>query len=391
MTQSNLLLRQTELSGNIVQFCRHLRHQGFQVGPSEEAEALKALGVASFDDPDNFRRILKTVLARNRQQLKDFDDLYASYWSEFAKAVDSKIKMGSPESPAGNKPPKLSKRAPSLQVIKNWLYGGKSEEVVEMATYSPIELLTRKDFSDFSKEELIEMMQLVRLFSRSLATQNSRRFAPAKSAGQFDLRHTLRSNMRRGGEILDLAFRKPKLRRVKIILLCDVSKSMDLYSRFLIQFMYGFQNGCHKIETFVFSTSLHRVTKQLRNQDFGKALEGLATCVPNWSAGTKIGASLQSFLDDYSSKFLDNQTIVLLLSDGWDTGELETLQESMRYIHRKANKVIWLNPLAGNPNYQPSTQGMKVAMPFIDVFSPAHNMESLWELVRHLGWRGVEN
>jgi uncharacterized protein len=368
-----------------VQFCRHLRQQDFQIGPSEEADALKALGAVSFENPDNFRRILKAVLARNLQQLKNFDDLYASYWSEIAKAVDSKIKMGGAESPAKNKSPDRPKRPTSIQVIKNWLYGGKSEEVVEMAVYSPVELLTRKDFSAFSQEELTEVMQIIRLLSRSLATQNSRRFASAKSAGQFDVRQTLRSNMRRGGEILDLAFRKPKLRRMKIILLCDVSKSMDLYSRFLIQFMYGFQTVYHKIETFVFSTSLHRVTKQLRNHDFGKALEGLATCVPNWSAGTKIGASLQSFLDDYSSKFLDNQTIVLLLSDGWDTGELETLEESMRRIHRKANKVIWLNPLAGNPNYQPSVGGMQVAMPFIDVFAPAHNVESLWEVAHHLG------
>ncbi len=391
MTTTNLLTRHTELSANVVKFCRYLRHQNFQIGPAEEGDALKALGAISFDDPDNFRQILKSVLARNLQQLKDFDDLYETYWGELAKAVDSKIKLGGTESSSKNKPPDNQKRPPSIQVIKNWLYGGKSDEVVEMAGYSPVEMLTRKDFSAFSMEELVEMMQLIRLLSRSLATQNSRRFAPSNSTRQFDLRQTLRSNMRRGGEILHLAFRQPKLRKAKIILLCDVSKSMDLYSRFLIQFMYGFQKGYHKMETFVFSTSLHRVTKQLRNHDFGKALEGLAAYVPNWSAGTKIGASLQSFLDDYSSKFLDSQTIVLLLSDGWDTGELETLEESMRRIHRKANKVIWLNPLAGNPNYQPSAGGMKVAMPYIDVFAPAHNLESMWEVARHLGRRGVGN
>ena len=178
--------------------------------------------------------------------------------------------------------------------------------------------------------------------------------------------------------------KKPQRRRLELVLLCDVSKSMELYSRFLIQFAFAFQQVFKRIETFVFSTKLTKITDILRGADFGKSLENLSETVTHWSGGTRIGESLAHFTSAYGQKHLSSRTVVIIISDGWDTGDVTVLTEAMQEIHRKAHRVIWLNPLAGNPNFEPSTAAMSAAMPFIDVFAAAHNAESLRLLYRFL-------
>ncbi|MDR7393521.1 MAG: VWA domain-containing protein, partial [Armatimonadota bacterium] len=166
-------------------------------------------------------------------------------------------------------------------------------------------------------------------------------------------------------------------------LLCDVSGSMDVYSRFLIQFVYALQDALGRVESFVFSTSLTRVTEELRTRSLRAALDRLSQRVPNWSGGTKIGSSLRQFLDRYGG-LLDRHTVVLIVSDGWDTGEVEVLRRAMQEIRSRAARVIWLNPLLGSPGYQPLTRGMQAALPYVHVFASAHNADSLRELERVL-------
>ena len=190
-------------------------------------------------------------------------------------------------------------------------------------------------------------------------------------------RQTIRNSLRGGGEILDLFYHKKRRKRLKLVLLCDVSKSMDLYSLFLIQFIYAFQFVFRRIETFVFSTSLYRITDILRNEEIKNVLEKLSKQVPNWSGGTKIGNSLEQFVENFGLKFVDRQTICIIISDGWDTGDLDMLVRSMSYLKKHSRNIIWLNPLKGNPEYEPSTRGMQLALPYIDIFSSAHNLNSL--------------
>lgn len=377
-----LIQRQASLSANIVAFCRFLRQKGYAIGPQEEADALRALeALAPFESPGALELCLKATLARTLPQQMLFDELYTQYWRELGKAVDSKVKEGAPEKkPGGGQ----RQQQPKVQSIKNWLQGGQSRETEEMAAYSTYEMVGRKDFSAFREDDLWEATRLIHCIARSLALRQSRRRKPSRRPMQLDLRRTLRLNMRRGGEILDLAHYEPARNKQQIVLLCDVSKSMDLYSRFLIQFVYAFQNAYRRIETFVFSTSLYRVTGRLRQRDFGSALNELAEAVPGWSGGTKIGGSLHEFCRDYAGKLLNNRTIVIIMSDGWDTGDAELLSESMRVIQSRSAKVIWLNPLAGSSGFEPNTQGMRAAMPYIDVFAPVHNVESLRELYRYL-------
>lgn len=381
---SELITRKTAMSANLVSFCRYLRSHGFGIGPAEEADALRALTAVPFADPDTFQLTLRAVIPRSRVLQEKFDDLYTTYWREWEKAIDSKVKGGEGEQGKSHVEKKGPNKQSSLKALKSWLYGEPSDEETEIAAYSSTQVLTRKDFSAFTEEEREEVLNIIARIARTLALRYNRRFQPTRSHWNFDLRRTMRQNMRQGGEIISLAHRKRKVQKLRLVMLCDVSKSMDLYSRFLVQFIYAFQTAYQHIETFVFSTSLHRVTHQLREREFEKALGNLRDSVNNWSGGTNIGGSLTEFVENHGSRMLSSQTVVLILSDGWDTGEVEMLESSMRAIQRKAAKVIWLNPLAGNPAFEPTVKGMEAAMPFIDVFAPVHNVDSLRKIVASL-------
>lgn len=269
--------------------------------------------------------------------------------------------------------------------IGDWLGGTETvEEEKEAAGYSPFETDSERDFSSFRAEELSEVMHLINEIGKALATRFNRRTKSSKKRGLIDLRRTMRLSLRRGGEIIDLAYSRRRRQRLKLVLLCDVSKSMDLYSRFLIQFIYAFQSVYRRIETFVFSTALHRITETLRKEELYSALGKLSGTVPDWSGGTKIGASLEQFVSQYGLKLVDSQTVVLIISDGWDTGEVDLLENSMHFLNKHARNVIWLNPLKGSSGYEPTTRGMQAALPYIDIFASAHNLNSLRKLVRQL-------
>ncbi len=388
MSNQNLQGRYTELSAHLVAFCRYLREQDYSIGAKEEAEALEAISVIrAFEDPIQFQLCLQTVLAKSLKQQIDFAEHYATYWNEMSKAVDSKIKKSKEQKDKTSSNKSQQQQAPSLQELKSWLYGNAQKDTEELASYSSGAIAERKDFSGFSPEGLKELEKLIHLLANTLANRYSRRFRKSKRPGQINFRKTMRQNMRRGGEILQLSFHKKQKQKLRLVLLCDVSKSMDLYSRFLIQFLYTFQNNYRQVETFVFSTALHRITQELQKGDFKDILQRLSDSVPGWSGGTQIGNSLHTFVKDYAGKMLDHRSIVLIMSDGWDTGDTDILEESMRKIYRKSGRVIWLNPLAGNVHYQPTVKGMEVALPFVDVFAPAHSVESLKEMIQQLKGR----
>ena len=364
--------RQTALSANIIEFCRFLRSKGFVIGIGEQSAALDCLQYIDLAKTAQFIAALQAVLCKTQAQQTNFQELFNDYWRELTKAVDSKLKTMPAVKP-------VSKDA-AFKALKTWLSGNRGEETEEVATYSATESLSEKDFSNVPQEELAELYVLIKNLSKRLASQLNRRYKAGK-ASLPDLRKTIRKNMRHGGELIHLVHKKPKRNRVKVVLLCDVSKSMDLYSAFLLQFMYAFQHVFARVETFTFSTSLQNITSSLKQYDYSNALQLLQSHSETWSGGTRIGESLHSFLKEYSQR-LDRRTTVIILSDGWDTGPTELLEASMRTIRRKVKRIIWLNPLAGNPLYKPSVAGMQAAMPYINVFAAAHNVESLRKISR---------
>ena len=393
-----------ELSSNIVGFCRFLRGRGAGVGPAEEADALRALDRSGVADPARFRAALRVCLAKSTGEQAIFDDEFDRYWNVWDRAAE----LGQPppderrEPERGNDgdaqaPPRASAQGPA---IVEWLQrGAQAGDEEETAGYSPVEVLTKRDFRGFGIEELSDLERSVKLIARILAKRFRRRYCYSRSGGKLDLRRTLRRNLRRGGEMMEISYRRRRRQRLKLVLLCDVSRSMDLYSRFFVQFIYAFQAACRRIETFAFSTSLRRITEALSEDDFEVVLDRLARDVPQWSGGTRIGACLDTFLKSRGDAVLDRRTVVLILSDGWDTGDIELLTASMRDIRRRAQCVIWLNPLVGYEGYSPDTAGMEAALPYVDLFASAHNIASLRQLAESLGqlrgrshgWRGRRN
>ena len=374
-----------EFSANVVGFCRYLRKHGSGVSAMEQMDALRGLDQIDLSDEDSFFLALRTTLAKSQKEQEIFDEHFRHYWYVWDNA-ESLSYRGEQETPP---PVVIIDDRPKQQrfvSISDWLKDTDPEATDEQdaAGYSPFEVLTERDFSGFREQDLDEVARLIHEIGKALAVRFSRRTMRSRRRGPLDLRRTMRGSLRRGGEILDLAHRQRKRQRLKLVLLCDVSKSMDLYSRFLIQFIYAFQSVYRRIETFVFSTSLHRVTEMLRADELEEALDRLTATVPDWSGGTKIGESLQTFVQKHGLSMVDHGTVVLIISDGWDTGDIEALDESMHFLQQHARSVLWLNPLMGNPGYEPTTRGMQAALPHIDLLVSAHNVASLRALVRQL-------
>ena len=373
-----MITRLTSLSKNIVQFCRFLRLKGFAIGVEEEAVALQALQFIDYNDTKNFSLALRSIFCRNKTQLNEFDDLFHEYWKQFDKAVDAKIK----DSREQERQP--APQHTQFKSLKAWLHGNKNDEVEETAACSIQESLSQKDFSAVPDDEVDELMRNIKALSKQLAARSNRRFEYSDKTDLPDLRKTLRKNLRRGGELLDIIHRKSKRNRLKLLMLCDVSKSMELYTAFLIQFLYAFQQVYKRMETFVFSTSLTRITTLLKQKSYNEVLLTLGAENSGWSGGTRIGESLDAFVKEYGNRLLGSGTIVIILSDGWNAGNTEQLEKNMEIIHVRSKKVIWLNPLAGYSSYSPDTAGMRAALPFVDVFASAYNAESLRRLGKWL-------
>lgn len=365
--------RKLSIDQHVIQFCRFLRDNGFAVGPTEEVDVLNALTMIDWADRLQFKAVLKTVLVKNISQFHLFDELYTKYWWELKRAQDSKLK----DSQEADQPSKAKQQAPAIEVIKNWLHGNPQNEIKEVAQYSPGMAKGKADLSAFAEEESREWSHIIRILKRQLENQPNRRLVHNKKPGQLSLRPLVRQNMRKGGELLDLYFKHPKKQKLKLVLLCDVSKSMDLYARFIIQMMYAFQNSGLQMETFAFSTSLYRATRLLKSQSIKKALNALSDHVEEWGSGTRIGDCLFEFVDRYGRSLLDKKTYVFIMSDGWDNGNVELMGRAMKKIKSASKKVIWLNPLASSESFAPEVQGLKAALPYIDALVPATQIGDL--------------
>jgi uncharacterized protein with von Willebrand factor type A (vWA) domain len=364
----------------MVRFCRLLRARGLSVTPAESQDAARTLAVVDLADRDEVRRALRTVLASRAEEFAAFDAAFDSFWGGgSAPLAVSDPSQGAEAAAVEAHFPKAKDAAAELA---DWADLAEGEgEPVGLPGVSDLEATLGKDFSAFPADRLEDVERLARELARRLATRKSRRLKPSPRRGRVDLRRTMRLSLTRG-EPIELARRARKILKTNLVVLCDVSGSMDLYSRLLLQFLYALQNQLGRMETFVFSTRLTRITDELRARAYGAALAGLEG-VKDWSGGTRIGECLRAFVQDWR-RLLDRDTVTIILSDGWDTGDPAVLSEAMRAIHRRSGKVVWLNPLLGSPDYQPLTQGMMAALPHVDAFLPAHNLESLRALPRHL-------
>lgn len=370
-----------DLERNVLEFCRRLRDQDLLVTPAEVVDALRTVETIDLSDRTELRLALRSVLTTRREDVPVFDMIFDEFWRarELEGADDHFATREANLS--GHGQPQTSRHAEASAQEE------EQHEGSEAPQSSSIEVLARHNFRDFKAEQLDEIRRAVVLIAQRLANrQRSRRYHLTHRGHRIDLRRSLRRNIKYGGTLIELARKQRKLRKPRLVLLCDVSRSMELYSTFLLQFVYALQNAGAglRVESFVFSTRLTRVTDYFKTDDILAALERMAREAPDWAGGTRIGDSLTEFNKRWALRVLDRHTIVVVLSDGLDSGLPSVLGAQLEEIERRAARVVWLNPLLGDPAYQPVARTMRTALRHVSVFAPAHNLESLQDLGRQL-------
>ena len=365
---------------DVVLLGRALRESGVAVTPSEVVTATSAFEVIDQADPEAVFLSLRSVFTSRVEDFPVFAELFARYWNrtpekyverEGLSKTTLQVRPGAPRRGLG-------------YFLENWSTSrGEDGGEVKVPGASETEWSAEKDFSSFGKDDLDEVARLARRIVKRLAKNPSRRWRTVRHGSRINLRRSMRQSLKTGGEVIALSHQARKPKRTKLVVICDVSGSMDIYSRLLLQFIYELQNSFARVESFVFATSLSRITGHLRNKTYDHVLEQLSAKVRGWSGGTRIGESLAAFNAEWLRR-IDKRTVVIILSDGWDTGEPEQLAHAMRQLQRRAGRLIWLNPLLGSSSYEPLTRGMQTALRHIDVFAPAHDIASLRALEAHL-------
>jgi uncharacterized protein with von Willebrand factor type A (vWA) domain len=374
---------------NLLAFGRILKEAGVKVSLSQVLDASRSLELVDISRRADFRAVLRSNLVSDKEAIQIFDRIFDCFWQEQEpkESLMDLAEVPGPPSQESNKESGGEGGSPEEVMAQPLSQDAKlkeEEERLPVPTYSPHEALYKKDFSEMGIEESRAISRAILLIATKIATQVSRRKKRANKGDEIDPRWTMRKNIKYGGEIIDLVTRKRRIKKTRVVLLCDVSGSMDCYSRFLIQFMYGLQNELWGVETFVFSTSLSRITHLIRTKDIGSALERISSTVLGWSGGTNIGRSLYTFNREFAPSIVSHRTVIVIISDGWDRGDVALLEREMRSLKRRCHKIIWLNPLLASESYEPLCKGMQAALPHLDLFLSVHNLNSLIVLGRNL-------
>lgn len=372
------------LAARLVEFCRLLRAADLAVTPGRALDAARSLELVDSSDAAAFRAALRANLTISVDEYPAFDAAFESYWRDILKEVPD----GSDE-PAFQ-PLQGPPRPPEVVFVPARIDAdgpdgeGQSRLPGGDRSASELDLVTRKDFAEMAPAEVLRARRLIAQLAPTLATAPSRRMRPAASGGSVDIRRTVTGARRHGGEVVRLARQRRKLQRLKVVALCDVSGSMDLYANFLLEFLYALQAETGSVRTFVFSTRLHDVSHLLRRKQLGDALPALSAAVKTWSGGTTIGHCIGEFNLRYASSLVGPRSVAIVISDGWERGDPSRLAHEMAVLRRRAYRVIWLNPLKGRGGYEPLAAGMAAALPHIDHFLAANSIESLAALKRTL-------
>ena len=367
----------------MVKFADFLKGRGFRVFQSSVQDSLRCLREIDILEREDVLTVLRTNMVTNDLEWIQFKSLFDEFWTRSDRKPAKVKSLSRRRREGGGKPDVNSLRdireAPSSE--SDW---NDEKKWLEGIAYSPVSHITKKDFGRFDHGDIqIAQLALKRLM-KPFVIQLSRRTKRSRKRGETDFPRVMRKSLRTDGLPVELFYREKRKRLKRLVILADVSGSMDRYARFVMPFMLGLRGIGPRAEVFVFSTSLTSITFMVRHLSIDKAIESIAKKVPDWSGGTKIGYSLHQFNQDHGRLLVSRRTVVVILSDGWDLGGKELLRREMAELSRKAHCIIWLNPLAGDPEYGPVCQGMSTALPFVDYFLPADNLMSLKRVGRLL-------
>jgi uncharacterized protein with von Willebrand factor type A (vWA) domain len=378
---------------NLVLFGRILRVLGLDINPDRLITLVKALGYVNIANKEEFYHAMRCLVVNEKDEIPVFDRAFDLFWRKPGqRGLNFQFEdLGRPTlTQPHQKDPRTAKEpSPLSKPIETKVENQDENEDLSplldlTQMYSAQEILRQKDFSELDPDELIAVKNLIKELIWQLGQKQTRRYRPGRGL-MIDMRRSLRRNLHYGGEILQWSYRQPKIKPRPLVVIADISGSMERYTNLLLHFTYSLAIGLEQsVESFVFSTRLTRITYQLRNNDVDAVIKDVSQTVPDWSGGTRIGDALKRFNFDWARRVSGHGAVILLISDGWDRGAPELLANEISRLQRSCHRLVWLNPLLGSLNYEPLTRGMQAALPYVDDFLPIHNLASLEELAVQL-------
>ncbi|RED50970.1 vWA domain-containing protein [Aestuariispira insulae] len=391
---------QGRLDENIMHFGRVLRQAGLPVGPGKILDALKAVEAVGLENRDDFYWALHAVLVNRQDQRLIFDQAFHFFWRN-PKLLDRMMGMLLPtfrgEELLQQEDEILRRIAEALAPSDSSGQVGQNQpdqdedtriELDASLTYSAREQLAEKDFEKMSLDELASVRAVMKRLALPMKPYQTRRFQAHANGRKVDMRNSMRASARRGGEGIWLKYRRQRTVKPPLVVLCDISGSMDRYARTILFYLHALSNDRDRVHTFLFGTRLTNISRHLRRKDPDQALDLISKQVQDWSGGTRIGDALQSFNKDWSRRVLGQGAVVLLITDGLDRAGAEGVSKEMERLHKSCRKLIWLNPLLRFDQYEPKSRGARAIMAHVDEFRPVHNLVSVAQLGQALSGNG---
>ncbi len=391
---------------NIVRFARLLRATGIPVGPGRAIEAVRAVGAAGVASKSDLYWSLHATLVNRRDQREVFDQAFRMFWRD-PKLLERAMSTLLPPSPVGDDKGEVEE--PLRRVAEAFNNVDRAPRPVEQQedeerfdaamTFSDRELLQNKDFEQMSADEIARAQRAMARLVSPFPMRRTRRHRPDKRGRRLDHRATIRAMLRSGGDMATLAFKAPRVEEPPLVVLLDISGSMERYARMLLHFLHLLATDRARVQVFLFGTRLTNVTRAMRQKDVDKALSKIAELVEDWSGGTRIGACLREFNWRWSRRSLARSPTVLLVTDGLDREAGDGLAVEAERLAKSCGRLVWLNPLLRYERFEPKSLGIRAILPYVDEFRPVHNLDSLEALIAALGeaprtrgryvWRGM--
>jgi uncharacterized protein with von Willebrand factor type A (vWA) domain len=385
-TQDPLTQPQPRIAANVMHFARLLRRAGLPVGPAETIAAQEALTRIDLASKTQARTALRTAMIHRHEHQDVFDQAFALFWRD-PSAADQAAAMALLDpltKPKPERPPPAARRVAEAFAAKTNKSQPPNDDPppVDMTmTVSDQERLQQMDFESMSAAEIAAAKREIRRLVLPLDLRRTRRLRPDQTGPVTDLRRTIRTSLRQGGEILTIARNRRVTRPPPLVVLCDISGSMARYAQILLHFLHAVTNDRDRVHVFLFGTRLSNVTRQLKARDPEVAFQMVAHAVPDWSGGTRIGEAITSFNHLWAKRVLGQGAVVLLITDGLDRDGAVGLAENMDRLHRSCTRLVWLNPLLRWSGFEPKSQGIRAMLPHVDEFRPVHNLASLRNLI----------
>ncbi len=379
--RSALPLLQGSLAENIMLFARLLRATGMPVGTGSVLNAIRAVSLIGIESQQDLHTVLLCQFVSRREQMPVFDQTFALFWRN-PKLMEKLMGAMLPTLQSDQDQHPLIRRLGEALSSGNTQSSGQDEEQVELQanlSASESEILQSRDFEQMSKSELQVAKKMLKHLKLPVKPIQTRRHQASVSRAHIDMRRTMQNSLR-NSELIPLQFKRQITRPPAIIVLCDISGSMAQYSRMFLHFMHAMTNNGDRVHSFLFGTRLTNISRYLRNKDVDLALEETAKAVEDWSGGTRIGFCLKQFNQHWSRRMLGQGAVVILLTDGLDRGEGPELGKQMERLSKSCRQLVWLNPLLRYKKFEPRAEGVRIMLPYVDVFRSAHNINSLAEL-----------